>query len=244
VAAHWGGMTIEREEQDDEPDALPLHLVLRKLPLFDNLYLNMQAMNIGVTDFALQEMEEHLLRRYIEIERTPTMEAVVVSAWSQMWIFALYELLRTWRRRAKELIEYGAKLAAASPEARAAIVKQNDEALVKAAALTIDGALYHRRAYERIEQDPSTIDRLKSAYDVIAPQYRSIEAVRITLAKHEVPKSGFLAQAPGYGRIDMATGSIYWSIIFKDNSQAIISRRGIADGIRELSLRLDAVSDA
>ena len=43
---------------------------------------------------------------YIDIERTPSDTAMFVSAQSQMWIFALYELLRTWRSRTRKLIKW------------------------------------------------------------------------------------------------------------------------------------------
>ncbi len=42
-------------------------------------------------------------REYIEIERTPAQQAMFVSAQSQLWIFALYELLGTWRQRIRKL---------------------------------------------------------------------------------------------------------------------------------------------
>ena len=41
-------------------------------------------------------MESQLLALYIEKERTPGPEALVVSAFSRLWVFGLYELLRTW----------------------------------------------------------------------------------------------------------------------------------------------------
>lgn len=73
------------------------------------------------------------------------------------------------------------------------------------------------------------------ALEIIEPLFRRLEAVRMRLAKHEVPKTyGMSAIAPGYGRIDMSDGSIYWMIEYKDGTCDIISRRGLADEFADL----------
>jgi hypothetical protein len=85
---------------------------LRKLPLFeDDLYLGMQVTNLEVVDHILRDMESQLLALYIEKERTPGPEAMVVSAFSQLWVFGLYELLRTWRTRAQRILDFAQSLA-------------------------------------------------------------------------------------------------------------------------------------
>jgi hypothetical protein len=77
--------------------------LLWKLPLFDDLFLSMQGQNVMIVDLYLRDLERDLLRELIEIERTPFPAMLIVSALSQMWIFAVYELLRTWRQRVKDL---------------------------------------------------------------------------------------------------------------------------------------------
>ena len=73
---------------------------MKGLPFFeDDLYLGMQAMNVGVVDSVVTEYEYALLREWFEIERTPTEMALAVSAMSQMWVYGLYEVLRMWRDR-------------------------------------------------------------------------------------------------------------------------------------------------
>lgn len=52
---------------------------------------------------------------------------------------------------------------------------------------------------------------------------------------------GSYAMAPGYGRIDMMTGSIYWQVILRGNEVDLISRRGIADDCRRLALNRDVL---
>lgn len=245
-------MSAEEGEQEEEfqaDDAVAgepesLHQVLGRLPLFDNLYLNMQAMNIGVTDLQLMDMEHDLLDLYIDREKTPLPETIIVSAWSQMWIFALYELLRTWRAQARELIEYGEQLAGAAEEERAALIERREEKLAKAASLTLDGAIHYARAFERVASEPAIVERLKQARELSEEVFRMVEMVRITLAKHEVPKSkGMIAQAPGYGRIGIE-GSISWMVGLKDGSQAIVSRREVSDELRALAPALDRLEEA
>ncbi len=74
-----------------------------KLPLFNDLFLSMQGQNVMLVDLYLRDLERDLLRELIKIERTPIPATLFVSALSQMWIFAVYELLRTWRQRIKDL---------------------------------------------------------------------------------------------------------------------------------------------
>jgi len=39
-------------------------------------------------------------------DATPIAEAAFLSAQSQMWIFAAYEIMRTWRQRVRRMIEW------------------------------------------------------------------------------------------------------------------------------------------
>lgn len=90
--------------EDIDPSRM-LH-VFRNISLFDDMFLNMQAMNIAVVDRFITQIEYDLLRKYFGIVRTPTDSAVFVSAQSQMWIFAVYELLRTWWARVIKLMKW------------------------------------------------------------------------------------------------------------------------------------------
>ena len=63
-------------------------------------------MNIAVSDQALRNWEAALIREYLEADRTPMESAMFVSAFSQLWLFGLYELLRTWRERANEILDF------------------------------------------------------------------------------------------------------------------------------------------
>ena len=66
------------------------------------------------------------MAEYIETERTPLQTAVFASALSQLWIFGLYELLRTWRQRAREVIRFAEELRALTgAERKRRIVEKN-----------------------------------------------------------------------------------------------------------------------
>lgn len=211
-----------------------LHAVFNELPLFQHLYLNMQAQNIALTDIDLREMEGDLLREYMERERTPAMSALRVSAWSQMWVFAFYELLRTWRQRAREIKEYAEKLRD-NPDAEG--VKGEFHAKFdKLSQLSRTAGVFDRHVAKAAEAAPAeTVGQIERATEIVTPFFRRLEAVRMTLAKHEIPKAaGMFATAPGYGRIDMSNGSIYWMIDYKDGTSEIISRQGLAEEFETL----------
>ena len=214
--------------------------VLTSLPLFDNIFLNMQALNIAIVDDYLEQMEKNLLEEYIEKETTPIPTATLVSALSQMWIFALYELLRTWKQMVSELLAYNETISEirSDPEFQRKKEKLGGPKKAKFYRPTVSKKVeeaFYDKGFRRIETDESFADILKESLDVVMEAYKSIANLRVTLAKHEIPGArGVKAFATGYSRIDMATGSMYWLIEKENGSSEIISRRSIADSIRDL----------
>jgi hypothetical protein len=187
------------------------------LPFFEDLFLSMQGQNVMLVDFYLRDLERGLMRRYMEIERTPFPETLIVSALSQMWIFALYELLRTWRQRVRDL-----KQEAQKPPPHTQETPLSEIAL-----------MFRKDQLERVRNDAAFVTEIDEAYARIEPLFRRIEALRMNLAKHEVPKmKGVPAMAPGYGRIDLMSGSIQWQVDLGENVVDLISRRDIADYLR------------
>src|SRR5260370_15425287 len=80
---------------------------LGRLQLFgDDPYLRMQAFNLALVDQTLTRLEYEVLEKLNAEERTPIPETAHLSALSQMWIFATYELMRTWRQRAQNMIKW------------------------------------------------------------------------------------------------------------------------------------------
>jgi hypothetical protein len=221
-------MTNSHEERGHDAQ---LHEVLRDLPLLDEVFLGMQALSVHVVDGYLEQLEEDLLAEYIELERTPTASALFVSALSQMWVFATYELLRTWRQRVRDVLGWADRLAAVADHEREAAVAAKRQEIERRAAEVLD-ADGRWRVFERAE-DPQFVEELRSACNRTEVAFRAVEAVRMTLAKHEVPRQGgVFARAAGYGRINMGNGSIYWEIDLGDNEVAVVSRRDLADALR------------
>jgi hypothetical protein len=93
---------------DIDPPGLPE--ALRSLNLFGgDPYLNMQATNLVLVDGFCMQLETNLMRLKMEQDCTLGLEATFLSAQSQMWIFAAYEALRTWRQRARDLVKWSAR---------------------------------------------------------------------------------------------------------------------------------------
>jgi hypothetical protein len=224
------------DEPEDPPRGdISIHDALRELPLFDDLFLGMQAMNVDLVDGILEEWESQLLREYVARERTPSHSAHVVSAMSQMWVFAAYELLRTWRQRVREIVKWSESLLALDDAGRDAALAAKRAEVAGRAAEVLDADV-RWQVFERAANEPGFVDELRLGFDRTEIAFRNIEAVRMTLAKHEVPKQdGVFAGAPGYGRIDGENGSISWQIELGDNEITIQSRRDLADGLRALT---------
>jgi hypothetical protein len=55
-------------------------------------------------DEFIAELELATLRKMMEQERTSA-HAIFLAAQSQMWMFAVYEVLRAWRERAKDVLK-------------------------------------------------------------------------------------------------------------------------------------------
>jgi hypothetical protein len=202
------------------PEFISFDELLWNLPLFDDLFLSMQGQNVMLVDFYLRDLEGDLLRELIDLERTPFPATLVVSALSQMWIFAVYELLRTWRQRIKDLKRDAQRQGAPR------------------AAQSRHAGMYYEKQLAYLQKKPTFAKELDKAMSRTEPLFRRIEALRMNLAKHEVPKmQGVPAMAPGYGRIDGMNGSISWQVDLGNNLVDLVSRRSLADQLKNLVIR-------
>ncbi len=223
-------MEDENGSQDPYPvpediDFSRMHVVFRKLVLFDDMFLNMQAMNVAIVDTFVTDQEYALLREYFEIERTPTQQAMFVSALSQMWIFALYELLRTWRSRIRSLTRW--RESGAIPEMLRRL-EGNDHNL---------GALMKSRHLERTRDDQGFVARMTAHLEAMEHVFRMTEAIRVNLAKHEVQgRPNSVVRAPGYGRINGHCGALDFDLDTGDNSHQFVNRRDIAEALRRVEV--------
>ena len=201
-----------------------------EIPLCDDVWLGMQARNIAMVDLSIiRPMEADALAAYMKREKTPLEHLLPLSALSQMWSFSLYEFLRTWRQRAKELLELADAYNAAAPGEQKAHL---DAAVEKAKERDRFASLVPSSFSEHVAQiaDVSFMRSLRGYYEWTEPLFREAEVLRVTLAKHEVPKTkGMFAEAPGYGRMSYRDGSIYWFINLKDGSSIKVDRRELAN---------------
>jgi hypothetical protein len=186
----------------------------------------MQAQNVAMVDGYLRELETDLLREYIELERTPVPSTLFVAALSQMWVFAIYELLRTWRQMTREIVEKSLQgKAGIAPSPRRKSRKMQRPLVSEELAET-----FYERPFRAVAADPAQVAALVEARTAMDPVFRRLTNLRIALAKHEIAGAkGVRAYAPGYSRIDMETGSIYWMVDRRDGASEIIARRDLAD---------------
>lgn len=176
---------------------------LQGLTLFRDPYLSMQAFNLAIVDGFLNDLEGQVLRRLFDEERTSIDDAMFLNAQSQMWIFAAYEVMRTWRQRAKDVIKWHA----------------NGGLRLKLTALEEDQG-YRHPGYENqaamlrdVIDDPALVDGLRDDLKRTHVLFARMEYLRVSLAKHEVSgKAKMLAIAPGYGRINSWCGALDYEL--------------------------------
>jgi hypothetical protein len=224
------GDHAEYDEHDEVPyeswDKLDFSIVtmgMKKLPFFnDDLYLGMQAMNVGIVDSVITEQEYALLREWFKIERTPTELAMAVSALSQMWVYGLYEVLRMWRDRRYQF-EKLRQSGGIDPK----IENMSDDEPLN---LTLE---VRKRQLLRYRDDDSYRAEIENTWIRIEPVYRMAELFRMNLAKHCAPgKDGVVPPAPGYGRINHWCGAMDYELVEKDGCFSILNRRNLADALR------------
>ncbi|WP_009909941.1 hypothetical protein [Burkholderia thailandensis] len=225
-------MDEDFEEHDEGPryddpkaiDSMALYQSLSNLVFFsDDMYLRSQAQNLNLVDQFLMPLECRVLRELLETDSTPA-DTYFLLAQSQMWIFAAYELLRTWRQRASEIIKWHANHGL---EQKLAALKERDK------AGSHFGLRIRIEQIERVLNDEAIVAELDRQLRHTYIPFTRLEWVRVSLAKHEVsgsPKQAALM--PGYGRINNWCGSLDFELENGKYSMGYINRRDVADSIR------------
>lgn len=198
---------------------------LQRLMLFRDPYLSMQAQNLASLDHFLNGLEQHVMRRLFEEDRTPIDDAMFLNAQSQMWIFAAYEVMRTWRQRANDMVKWN----------------DNGGLQMKLEALEVDQCFIHdgniRRAamVREVIADPSIVQSLRDDLKRTHFLFSRMEYLRISLAKREVPgKAKSLAISPGYGRINQWRGALDYELGNGKYIMGYVNRRDFADNVRAI----------
>jgi len=201
--------------------------------LREGLQQRQQAFHLGIVDGFAMQLETRLLKKQFD-EEPIFDEAVFLNAISQMWIFAAYELMRTWRQRAGDLLKWA--------ENGGLHVKL--EQLRKETTFVHFGREIRARQIEEVISNPALVERLRSDLRRTHIPFARMEAIRVSIAKHEVrgrPKS--VALMPTYGRINMWCGSLDYDLSNAAVSMGTISRRDIADEIRALPQMADLTDE-
>ncbi len=190
-------------------------------------YLSMQITGIAVVDQFIMGLEYDVLQELRETERTPP-GAFFLSAQTQMWIFAVYELLRTWRERAKDIIKL----------AKNGGLELKIQALEKKLPYRHYGQELRASQLRKVVSDPGIVETIAADLRLTHILFANLEHIRVSMAKHQVSgKAKSIAFAPGYGRINQWCGSLEYQL---EAGQAIfgnISRRDIAEAIRSFNDR-------
>jgi hypothetical protein len=214
----------------DEIEAFELNSALSGLVILgDDLYLRMQASNVSIVDKWLMSLEKKVrIARFVDDEKDYESE-LFLGALSQMWLFAIYELLRTWRERARDIQKWAA----------------NGGLGLKIAALEKDEGFPHlsREAFadllKRAVADPAILHAIEddlARTHILFILFRRLEFLRIALAKHQVSgNERQLAYAPGVGRVDIWTGSMSFELNKGRLSLGELKRRDVADQLRSIA---------
>lgn len=223
----------ETDEPDDDPgyrnpseiDGMDLYHALQSLTLFRDTYLGMQAFNLAIVDNFLMSLELRVLQRLVREQRTPIDDAMFLNAQSQMWIFAAYEVMRTWRQRASEIIKWHSTGG----------LQQKLRALETKREYRHPGLEARAGMLRQVLEHPTLIADLQDDLRRVHIPFRRMEYLRVSLAKHEVSgKAKMPAIAPGYGRINMRCGALDYEL---NNGRYIIdylNRRDLADSLRAI----------
>ena len=209
--------------------AIELSTALRSLYLIDaDPYLRMQALNVAIIDKFILSLEGEALEYFHREDRWPV-EMVFLSAQTQMWIFATFELLRTWNERNNKVLRLVANNGKGTGfDDRIASLERErgfPEIGRRMQAETLKRVATDRALQAKIDEDRRQIHTLLSR----------MKLLRVTLAKHQYaghPTS--VATAPGVGRPDIWTGSLSYELEKEGFSIGEMSRRAIGDAIRAL----------
>jgi hypothetical protein len=214
------------------------------IPLADELWLGMQFRNLAIIDQTfLRPLENDALRECLQRERTPTEFVMPLSALSQMWVFAVYEVLRTWRQRARELKEAHEQYLAIDFSDQEKWLKERVAKAKSKEVMAVNSIPFYSQKFERLSE-PNFISDVSNYMDETEGLFRIAESLRVHLAKHEIPKtSQMVAHNPGYGRLNMTTGSMYWPVVLKDGEMMMIDRQKISNALFKIDEFEDFDSD-
>jgi hypothetical protein len=222
--------------ETDVPRGFSVISWYRNIPLCDDVWLGTQAQHIAAVEIGIvRPLELHTARKLFQ-EESATDLLLALNGVSQMWLFSLYEFLRTWRQRAKQLLKLADQYAKTKPAKRKAFLKHSlSDAKAKEKHI-FSGASFYSHHISKIA-DPVFVASIKAYYEKTDGFFSWIEELRMNLAKHEVPKTrGMVAEMPGYARMDVVTGTLYWQFIGTHGGLEKLNRRKAANFFLDIVL--------
>ncbi|UXA57870.1 hypothetical protein M0D47_03085 [Xanthomonas prunicola] len=209
----------------EEINAHELVTALTGLTLLgDDLAMRSQAFNLAMVDKFIMGLEMNYLRSRFteELPREPG-SAVFLSAQTEMWIFAAYELMRSWRERAKLAIR----------------LAENGGLGAKISHLLAKpdwdyGGRMVARQLSRVRDEPEILPRVRDDVRRSHIPFHLLEWVRVQLAKYQEPgnEKSFVRTHP---MMDRETGSLNYELTRGQVILEVLSRRQLADLMRGLN---------
>jgi hypothetical protein len=223
-------MTGDRVREAD----FNLHIWFATIPMTDDIYLGLQAQNIARVEMSVMRRweKEVLDEQAADPGNYQGPKYRELTALSQMWVFALYEYLRTWRQRARILIQFEDNyLKLTTQRERDGYLKEIIDRAKKKAHFATRFPVYYPDHVAKIS-DPEFMKSVRAYFAEMAQLYETLSAVRMPAAKHELPKKrgeeAMIADGPGMGLPSPHSGSIGWQVVLGDKETTIV-RRDLAD---------------
>lgn len=194
--------------------------------LSENPFLAMQAQQLCMVDNVLMNMEQTVLREMLD-DGPPSGQRALLAALSPMWIYAAYELMRTWRQRAIEVVR----------------LAENGGIDMRASHLEKKRGYTHYDRELRAQQlrdakdNPALVQRMRDDLARTEIGFTMLEFIRIALAKHEEASSNKkkkpIAFAPGLAMINRYCGSMEYEVSVGGAIIQYETRRGLAEMMRQ-----------
>jgi hypothetical protein len=222
-------MTDDDFSDTDVPKDFSIISWFMSIPLCDDVWLGMQAQHIAAVEIGIiRPLELHTARKIFNEEGYADV-MMALNGVSQMWLFALYEFLRTWRQRAMQLLQLADQYAKTKPAKQKAFLSKTLTDAKGKEKHILSGVSFYSHHISKIA-DADFVASIKAYYDKTDGWFGFIEELRMNLAKHEVPKKrGMVAEMPGYARMGLVTGTLYWQFIDAQGGLQKLDRREAAN---------------
>jgi hypothetical protein len=227
---------MEELSEADVPRNFSVLAWVMTIPLCDDLWLSMQAQHIAAVEIAIIRPMELEAARTIFAEEPYAHIMLPLNGVSQMWLFSLYEFMRTWRQRANKILKLANQYQRTKPAKQAEFLKTAiDDAEGKEKHI-FSAISFYSKHIAKIG-DKAFVTAVQDYWDKIDGFFHWIEGLRMNLAKHEVPKlRGIVAEMPGYARMDLIRGSLYWQYTDAHGGLQKLARREAANFFLDIKI--------